>query len=157
MSIKLFPTIAFTMAYQERRQERFLSGLIWDIRPQNLWYEPPLIFLHFRGVLLLEIRWLKRSYAAAYRSEISTFYCVRLSLPLPAILMFLGYCLHFGLAGFRRVRSRVNHMKVSPHVDRFAAYLTEGSRASYGPKRRHSATQLWHATDFLLLIILISP
>jgi hypothetical protein len=59
--MKFFPTIAFTPAYPDRRQERFKLGRFWEIRPQNLWYEPPLIFWHFRGVPLLKIRWLKRN------------------------------------------------------------------------------------------------
>jgi hypothetical protein len=47
-------------------------------------------------------------------------------LPRPFIstpsrdINFFGYCLHFGLGGFRRVRSRVNHMTDSWQVDHSA-------------------------------------
>jgi hypothetical protein len=58
-------------------------------------------------------------FGAACRSEIKTFYSVRLSQPLLEILIFLGIVYISNLNVFRRVRSRVNPMKDSSHVDRF--------------------------------------
>jgi hypothetical protein len=58
-------------------------------------------------------------FGAACRSEINTFYRVHLSQPFPEILIFLGIVYISDLNGFRRVRSRVNYMKDSSHVDRF--------------------------------------
>jgi hypothetical protein len=59
-------------------------------------------------------------FGAEYRSEINTFYRVHLSQPLLEILIFLGIVYISDLNVFRRVRSRVNYMKDSSHVDRFA-------------------------------------
>jgi hypothetical protein len=59
-------------------------------------------------------------FGAACRSEINTFYRVHLSQPFPEILIFLGIVYISDLNVFRRVRSRVNYMKDSSHVDRFA-------------------------------------
>jgi hypothetical protein len=60
-------------------------------------------------------------FGAACSSEINTFYRVHLSQPLLEILIFLGIVYISDLNVFRRVRSRVNPMKDSPHVDRFVA------------------------------------
>jgi hypothetical protein len=60
------------------------------------------------------------AFGAACRSEINTFYHVYLSQPVLEILIFLGI-VHYSDSVFRRVRSRVNPMKDSPHVDRFVA------------------------------------
>jgi hypothetical protein len=59
-------------------------------------------------------------FGAACRSEINAFYRVHLSQPVLEILIFLGIVYISDLNVFRRVRSRVNYMKDSSHVDRFA-------------------------------------
>jgi hypothetical protein len=58
-------------------------------------------------------------FGAACRSEINTFYRVHLSQPFLEILIFLGIVYISDLNVFRRVRSRVNHITDSPHVDHF--------------------------------------
>jgi hypothetical protein len=59
-------------------------------------------------------------FGAACRSEMNTFYRVHLSQPLLEILIFFGF-VYISDRVFRRVRSRVNPIKDSPHVDRFVA------------------------------------
>jgi hypothetical protein len=61
---------------------------------------------------------IETKFGAPCRSEINTFYRVRLSLPLLEILIFLGI-VYISDYVFRRFRSSVNHMKDSSYVDRF--------------------------------------
>jgi hypothetical protein len=92
-------TIAFTPAYPDRRQERFLFADFEKFAPKICDMNPHSFFC-ILGVSPSQNQMTQTQFGAACRSEINTFYRVHLSQPLLEILIFLGIVYISDLADF---------------------------------------------------------
>jgi hypothetical protein len=107
ISIEFSKTIAFTPAIRSGRRKDFVFADFEKFAPKICDMNPHSIFA-FWGCPRSQNKMTQTQFGAACSSEINTFYRVRFISTPSRDINFFGYCLHFGLGGFRRVRSRVN-------------------------------------------------